>query len=287
MNGPIVLVVEDDPDALDLRVRQLNGVGCRAIAVSNPNDAIRELWHAPLLGGVLTDINLLRAGEDKSGIALARYIRRNRPSLPISGYSGVFAEDRLSAEERSLFNSYYSAGRLNPNQIREAINEFSDLARTFEAARREEAEQKLERLRSDNGVSRDDFETYRRLIPDRDLATEQALAGAQLHAEIVGPDHVVDMSAVSQAEPTKVQLRIPVVIWLRDLEGQNADGVEAEMHGVPELYAHGSSEKEAIDNVMRLAVSYFRDLEEADDLVEPLSRLRDFLLGVFKGSEKV
>lgn len=284
MTEPLVLVVEDDPDALELRVRQLESAGCRAIAVSNPEDAIREVWHTPLLGGVLTDINLVRSGDDKSGIALARYIRTNRPNLPVSGYSGVFAEDRLTSEELQLFDRYYSAGRLSAEQIRSAMSEVSELAHRFEQVRRDEADRRLDNLRRREGLSAEEFDTFRRLVPDHELATEQVLAQAELHARIVGPGELPsDLSdEVPELASKDIRLRTPIVVWIReDSEG----GAEAEIHGVPELYAYGKDASTAIRAVIELAVLFFQDLENATDIGDQAARLRAFLLGVFVRSD--
>lgn len=285
MSEPLILVVEDDPDARALRVKQLESAGCRAIAVSNSDDAIREFWHTPLLGGVLTDINLVRSGDDKSGIALARYIRANRPKLPVSGYSGVFAEDRLTSHELEIFDTYYSAGRLTADEIRAAMVEFAELAHGFERIRREEAERRLEELRLRAGVSREDFETFRRLVPDDELATEQTLAEADLHARIVGPGEVPwgHSNEASGTRPSGVYLRTPIIVWVReDPDG----GAEAEVHGVPELYAYGDDIAAAVDSVVHLAVMFFDDLENAMDLGGSVERLRGFLLGVFVRAEE-
>lgn len=279
MKSPLVLVVEDDPDALALRVRQLETAGCRAIAVSNSDDAIRELWHAPLLGGVLTDINLVHAGDDKSGVALARYVRKYRPALPVSGYSGVFAEDRMSAEELALFDTFYGAGALTASDIRNAMNEVAELANRFAAVRRDEANARLETIRRANDLDADLFETFRRLVPDENLAMEQALAGAKLHAHIVGAGEISPaLLDLPHADPGTIALRTPIVVWVREEE----DGVEAEVHGAPELYAFGETADEAIRNAMTLSVEYFIELADASDLGGPLVRLRDFLVGVFE-----
>lgn len=279
MTGPLVLVVEDDPQALALRVRQLQTAGCRAIPVSNSDDAIRQIWHSPLLGAVLTDINLVRHGEDRSGIALARYIRQNRPQLPVSGYSGVFAEDRLSADELQLFDTYYGAGRLSPKEIRKAMAEVMELAQRFEVIRRQEAEERLDQLRMKEGVSREDFETFRGLVPDQELATEQVLADANLHAQIVGPGAFpTDSPTTTENTDSGLRIVVPMIVWIRD--GDNGSA-EAEVHGVPELYAYGESRDAAVANVMRLAAAYYKDLLPAREVSGPVARLRAFLMSVF------
>lgn len=277
MASPLVLVVEDDADALELRALQLEAAGCRAIAVDNSDDAVREIWHAPLLGGVLTDINLVHAGDDKSGIALARYVREHRPTLPIAGYSGVFAEDRLSDDELGLFDSYYGAGRLTAVEIRSAMGSVVDLATHFEGERRARANERLEAIRLQFGVDPDEFDTFRRLVPNEDLAIEQALAGANLHAQIVGPGTILPALVDDpSASPSALRLRTPIVVWVREVD----DGAEAEVHGVPELYSFGESPDAAVANVMQLAVDHFRELSGPDS-PDGLDRLKGFLDGVF------
>jgi CheY-like chemotaxis protein len=276
--GPVVLVVEDDETALDLRTRQLSNVGCRAIGVTNSDDAIREVWNLPLLGLVLTDINLEPGTDDQSGVALARYLHRFRPELPVAGYSAIFGEERMSREDLDLFVRYYDAGNLSPEDIRAAAAELKEIAEGFELQRRAFVDERLEELRERHKIDPADFDAFRQLVPDHDLAVEQVLADAHLEARIIGRGERLPNEA--EGSPT-VRLRVPIVVWIRT----DDEGSEVEFHGVPELYGYGATPEDAIRNALELALLYWADLRDAADVAGPLARLRRFLSGVLTTDE--
>src|SRR4051812_21653886 len=89
---PVILVVEDEEEALRLRLDALIDAECTPIGVQSHDDALRELRAAPAVDLVLTDIHLAAAPDDKSGVALARYIKNSYVDLPVAGYSAVFGD---------------------------------------------------------------------------------------------------------------------------------------------------------------------------------------------------
>lgn len=277
--GPLVLVVEDDDTARSLRGRQLEQAGCRAIAVSTSDEAMREVWSSPLLAGVLTDINLTRGTDDKSGIALARYLREHRPTLPVAGYSGVFAEGRLSDADLALFNLYCGAGAASTAEIRAAIVSFAALAEAYEKERKACVEQRLDELLLTNQVDHAAFAAFRSLICDRNLEVEQLLSEVPMYPYFLQPGEIPELFTPSHSP--RLRLRVAILVWMRE----GPDFVEAEVHGVPELYAYGKSREEALAAVLELAISDYRDLLGRSNLGGPLHRLAEFLAGIFDDSE--
>src|SRR2546423_1417629 len=96
-SAPIVLIVEDQPDNLALRVELFKNAGCTALGVREADDAIRELRASPGIDLVFTDIHLRPSPTDKSGVALAKLVKRSHSDLPVAGYSAYFDENQLSA----------------------------------------------------------------------------------------------------------------------------------------------------------------------------------------------
>lgn len=277
-NGPLVLVVEDDETARSLRRRQLEQFGCRAVAVATSDEAMREVWNTPLLAGVLTDINLTPGTDDKSGIVFARYVRKQRPGLPVAGYSGVFAEGRISEDDLALFNLYCGAGNVSASEIRSAIESFAELAERYDEERKADVEAKLNSIRDSFKVDASGFAEFRRIIPDRNLEVEQVLSEVRSEPFFLMsghlPPHLVPRHGAD------VRLKVPLLIWLRE----GSDIAEAEVHGVPELYSYGANIDEALVSLLELAISDFRDLLARSNLGGPLHRLAEFLAAVFYDS---
>src|SRR6266542_1408359 len=93
---PVVLLVEDDRDALVIRKELFETGGFVAYGVQTAEAAKREVRAAPMIDIVVTDINLdPDSAFDTSGVDLAQYLRTEAPGLPIVGYSAVFAEGQL------------------------------------------------------------------------------------------------------------------------------------------------------------------------------------------------
>jgi CheY-like chemotaxis protein len=101
---PVVLVAEDDPIALEQMVGTLGKFDCESIGVVSHAEAIRVLHSDSAIDLVLTDIRLGVQQDDKSGVDLARYVRRTFGDLPVAGYSAVFTDLQLGSGEKGLFD---------------------------------------------------------------------------------------------------------------------------------------------------------------------------------------
>jgi CheY-like chemotaxis protein len=84
--GGMILVVEDNPDVMEVSVSMLNQLGYEVHAVSSGDDALEAIGrHSFDL--VVSDIVMAGAID---GIALARIIRERKPALPVllvTGYN--------------------------------------------------------------------------------------------------------------------------------------------------------------------------------------------------------
>lgn len=93
--GLRVLLVEDDPPVRDIAVSMLEDMGFEVIAASSAEEAM-ALLETETIGLLMTDVVM----PGRSGISLARWVRKRQPLLPVllaSGYSeeivdGVAAE---------------------------------------------------------------------------------------------------------------------------------------------------------------------------------------------------
>jgi nitrogen-specific signal transduction histidine kinase len=83
--GQVVLLVEDDPDVRKVVRQQLGSLGCSVLEAESGPEAADMVENIPAISLVLSDI-VMPGGMD--GRALARFIRRFRPQLPVILMSG-------------------------------------------------------------------------------------------------------------------------------------------------------------------------------------------------------
>lgn len=124
---PVVLVVEDNDAARQLRVEALQEAGCIPLPASSHAEALRALEEGPHVDLVLTDVNLARFRADKSGVTLARHVKRHHAGVFVVGYSSFFAEEQL-AGEMDAFDRFMPRPVPDYRAFLEAIEEFRALA---------------------------------------------------------------------------------------------------------------------------------------------------------------
>lgn len=90
LQGRLVLLVEDDGDVRRVVRQQLTQAGCTVLEAENGQEAADMVENIEGIGLVLSDV-VMPGGVD--GWALARFVRRFRPELPMVLMSG-FAESR-------------------------------------------------------------------------------------------------------------------------------------------------------------------------------------------------
>ena len=98
LQGRLVLLVEDDEKVRDVVRKQLSVLGCAVLEAESGHEAADMIENIPAIGLVLSDI-VMPGGMD--GRALARFVRRFRPEVPVvlmSGYAERAEAGREDAE---------------------------------------------------------------------------------------------------------------------------------------------------------------------------------------------
>jgi CheY-like chemotaxis protein len=79
MRGYVVLVVDDDPDNLELAAIVVASFGCSVLKASSSDEALSILDSGAHVDLVFSDVVMPKS----SGVALARAIREHKPALPV------------------------------------------------------------------------------------------------------------------------------------------------------------------------------------------------------------
>ncbi len=266
--SPMVMVVEDDAWKLQIKKECFEKRGCRVITLQHSDEAIRRIFTSPSLDLILTDIDLDGSGIDKSGVALARFVKDLDLDTPLCGYSSQFEDEQLSKEEKKYFDCWYPKAELAKN-INIMYDELKKRALVHRLGKIEEAENIMNALRQKHSIKAEEFEQIRELILNADSPSEieRILHDANYTLRILQPTDVKSLSN-------------PVLIWLRKSE----DFVEAEVYGHSSLYSHGETEEEAIEKLVELMQLFAEDTinDEASKYQGVALKLREFLTFVFK-----
>lgn len=127
----VALVVDDDQGSLDHRMELLEACGFSAIGAATAEEAIRKFENTRV-DIVVTDIRLSPGvGNDRSGVDLARAVRKRDPNVPIIGYSAAFSEVDLKAEEWDVFSRRFPKGSISPREILGFVTDWKMLAAQY------------------------------------------------------------------------------------------------------------------------------------------------------------
>ena len=261
--SPVVLIVEDEARALELRIDAFSDAGFTAIGVQTADEAVRELRAGPAVDVVLTDIRLDKSvPDDKSGVDLARYIKDSYGGgMPVAGYSAVFRDSDVEGD-RGIFDAFWTKGTGGIGQIDKIIARCREYALDRRRARQQEALEAYDELRRGHEEAYPDVELMRELRPGADSTAprnDASLANAGYRLKLVEADK---------------GLAQPVIVWLLD----TGEGTDAEVYGQPALYAHGHDDTEAITLLVDLMRLYAEDIgPDAMAAVGPALSLTEFL----------
>ncbi len=270
-----MLLVEDREETLDQKRSLFEEIGCGVIAVSNSDDAIKQIWSSPLIGAVYTDIDLDPEQDfDISGVNLMQYLRKTRPGLPVIGYSGRFASGELDGRITDQFDAWYPRGALTAEQMENALLDVQQRALQYTQERRAEADARLRTLQEKYSIDRSLLDEYLGLLPNRRYEVEQVLAASGYEALVVhgGADAESRLIDIRGARRYGT-LNVPIVLWVRFGD----DEVEVEVLGFPQLYAAAETEDLALAQVIDLMLLYALDLEGDDPVGGVAAELRQFL----------
>lgn len=87
----LVLLVEDQSDVRTVVRHHLAALGCHVLEAESGHEAADMIERVPAIGAVLSDV-VMPGGMD--GFALARFVRRLRPNLPLLLMSGYTEQQR-------------------------------------------------------------------------------------------------------------------------------------------------------------------------------------------------
>ena len=99
LEGRLVLLVEDDDKVRDVVRKQLATLGAAVLEAENGHEAADMVENIPAIGLVLSDI-VMPGGMD--GRALARFVRRFRPEIPVVLMSGYAERTEAGREDAAL-----------------------------------------------------------------------------------------------------------------------------------------------------------------------------------------
>jgi CheY-like chemotaxis protein len=276
-----MLLVDDDTKSLKHRSEMYDDRGFSTLPVEDEYQAIREFIASPGVDVVITDIRLHRELPlDKSGIKLARQLKKINSAIPIVGYSASFIEEELTEEELSLFTSFYPRGDSKPREIIKHIDLWKEMANSFRKERLAEARNRLDQYRSKYGQPSPEYSIMRFLIPNRliqsqgDLSSVEDVlrdAGFELRFINRGTDRPTVKDSIEH-------LQSPLLIWLH----READATISEVYGYPEFYSYGENEKESIGNLLLLMDGFHRDfkVQRADSARNV--QIAEFLNSIFE-----
>jgi CheY-like chemotaxis protein len=116
VNGrtPVILCIDDEPDALELRRKLLDGVGYRVVAALSPTDGIR-LFRANQVDLVLLDYWM----ADMNGLAVAVELKRTNSNVPIVMLSGFRC---ILDEAMGRVDEWLIKGEIQPDDLLRTIS---------------------------------------------------------------------------------------------------------------------------------------------------------------------
>lgn len=245
--SPVVLIVEDDPRALSLRIDAFSDAGFTTIGAQSADAAMQEMVRR-VIDVVLTDIRLdVSRPNDKSGVRLAIAIKESDHDMPVAGYSAVFADSDVEGDQ-GVFDAVWPKGSKDSiEQMDEIIETCRDYA--------------FDHLLRRHEIEYPEAELMRELRPGDPVAAPRSdsfLSRAGYGLSLVEADG----------------LALPVVVWVSG----NNKGIDVQVYGQPALYAHAKTEAEAIAQLVELMQLYAEEIEaEPMEAVGPAISLVRFL----------
>jgi CheY-like chemotaxis protein len=114
-NAPIILVVDDDPEVLQLMVNLLGRVGFRVVTAANAADAAKLLQRAPRPSLIILDMMMPKV----SGMDFLHQVRArsNYDSIPIVVLSAISEPERIREALNSGADRYITKPYLANNLV--------------------------------------------------------------------------------------------------------------------------------------------------------------------------
>lgn len=257
---PLVLVVEDDDQARELRGSSLSTAGMAVIPVPDRESALACLRDGPAVDLIVTDIDLGN-GDERGGLELARTVLSGYDAdVPVVAYSGRYYDEDLSAEDIRLFRLHQTKGQLSRRRIVQFERECFELAN----------EHRSKRLRRSTAAKEAQSRLGSATVTKQLTLTgsfdeiENALASLNYELRLISSDAFKALAST-------------VAVWMRI----GPDAVEVQVCGQPYLHWSAPAEREAIEGLVHVMVGYASDLVDSPRSLSPdLIRLRSYLAQV-------
>lgn len=232
---PLVLVVDDDEQALEIAKEAFSDAYCAVIPVRDPEDAIRQLRASPGVDLVYTDVKLTPKQGDTSGIFLGDFVKAERPEVPVAIYSIHFREDELNSRlhdvAKSQFDLVLPRGGSPDAEFPEQIAQCVELATSYRDARFDASVSQL----AEAADASPKFSVIREFTIG---------CGAPSRAEVALRESGYSLRILSM--DINDDKHRSVVTWLLEFEGRFA----AEVYEAPHLHATGDTAEEALSRLV-------------------------------------
>lgn len=103
---PLILLLDDRPDARETMRALFEAVGCTVIPVATYESAFAEISSREDIDFVVTDISLKADEYDKSGVMFAKMARKLREDIPVAAYSAKVKDLKLSPNDYRVFDLF-------------------------------------------------------------------------------------------------------------------------------------------------------------------------------------
>ena len=113
-----LMIVDDDPDVLNLLTNVLAAAGHRVEAVANALEALTIIYSRPPPDLLITDVLM----PGMTGFDLARRVRRDRPAVRLLYISGFFETAEVINDPAARYGKVLHKP-IAPNQLRMAVAE--------------------------------------------------------------------------------------------------------------------------------------------------------------------
>jgi CheY-like chemotaxis protein len=215
----------------------------------NSDDAVRRIsdQSKPQFDLLFTDIDLHGNGSpDKAGIAFARFARAKVPGVPIVGFSGKFADDDLSDEDRDVFDKWWPKGELR-RHLPMLTQDTLERAILYH--------QNRQTLASPNQT----LHTTKSIVTNPVISTHDSV----LFVPKEKSEFIAEGYSEITIEPSDHLdgLVAPFAVWKKESE----EGFELEVVGCGAIFSWGDSYEDAEDALMEIIMDLKQTLHEPNE----------------------
>jgi CheY-like chemotaxis protein len=263
----LILIVEDDPNALRSRELLLREEGLRVFGTDSPKEAMAFVRNNRDLDLLLADINLEGAGSsDVSGADLAADVYEFDPAIPIVIFSGTEG-NLLTARHKNAMKRFVNKA-MDTAGLDAELEVVSTQARFHRSGVQIRVEKCLNQLREGTRLSLQDIVLLKDATPGAggDRERERQLLENKFELQV---QDFMDLP--------------PLVFWGKADVFESGERFIVEPLGHSYLRVTGASRNQAVDRLHRV-IEAFRaaGLPSSDELSADSARLHQFLQSYFQ-----